>query len=119
MEEAHAGGAGEHSCTYHTDTAPSFSSRHLGLDLVPRKDFEVVDSDQISVSDLYKMVRNSVGGSSAFSLWEGKKGKCFYSLLFRVFLFKLVVSAKCLLHLLPYHQNGVSGSPSTLSSGVL
>lgn len=32
--------------------------RHLGLDLVPRKDFEVVDSDQISVSDLYKMVRN-------------------------------------------------------------
>lgn len=35
--------------------------RHLGLDLVPRKDFEVVDSDQISVSDLYKMVRN---------LWE-------------------------------------------------
>ncbi|XP_028751187.1 dedicator of cytokinesis protein 3 isoform X6 [Peromyscus leucopus] len=28
---------------------------HLGLDLVPRKDFEVVDSDQISVSDLYKM----------------------------------------------------------------
>ena len=33
-------------------------TRHLGLDLVPRKDFEVVDSDQISVSDLYKMVRN-------------------------------------------------------------
>ncbi|XP_048650590.1 dedicator of cytokinesis protein 3 isoform X9 [Marmota marmota marmota] len=32
-----------------------FFTRHLGLDLVPRKDFEVVDSDQISVSDLYKM----------------------------------------------------------------
>lgn len=51
-----------------TDAAPSFSCRHLGLDLVPRKDFEVVDSDQISVSDLYKMVRNSVGDSSEFSL---------------------------------------------------
>lgn len=35
-------------------------TRHLGLDLVPRKDFEVVDSDQISVSDLYKMVRNLI-----------------------------------------------------------
>lgn len=33
--------------------------RHLGLDLVPRKDFEMVDEDQISVSDLYKMVRFS------------------------------------------------------------
>lgn len=33
--------------------------RHLGLDLVPRKDFEMVDEDQISVSDLYKMVRIS------------------------------------------------------------
>lgn len=30
-------------------------NRHLGLDLVPRKDFEMVDADQISVSDLYKM----------------------------------------------------------------
>lgn len=38
-------------------------TRHLGLDLVPRKDFEVVDSDQISVSDLYKMVRNITQGS--------------------------------------------------------
>ncbi|CAB1353233.1 unnamed protein product [Coregonus sp. 'balchen'] len=28
---------------------------HLGLDLVPRKEFEMVDADQISVSDLYKM----------------------------------------------------------------
>lgn len=37
-------------------------TRHLGLDLVPRKDFEVVDSDQISVSDLYKMVRNLTQG---------------------------------------------------------
>lgn len=37
-------------------------TRHLGLDLVPRKDFEVVDSDQISVSDLYKMVRKIMQG---------------------------------------------------------
>lgn len=37
--------------------SPSFSFfRHLGLDLVPRKEFEMVDEDQISVSDLYKMV---------------------------------------------------------------
>uniref|UniRef100_A0A8C7FEZ1 Dedicator of cytokinesis 3 n=1 Tax=Oncorhynchus kisutch TaxID=8019 RepID=A0A8C7FEZ1_ONCKI len=32
---------------------------HLGLDLVPRKEFEMVDADQISVSDLYKMVGNT------------------------------------------------------------
>lgn len=43
-------------CAYHCSFF--FFCRHLGLDLVPRKDFEVVDSDQISVSDLYKMVRN-------------------------------------------------------------
>lgn len=41
-------------------------SRHLGLDLVPRKDFEMVEEDRISVSDLYKMVRSS--GSS--DLWN-------------------------------------------------
>lgn len=35
-----------------------FFPRHLGLDLVPRKEFEMVDEDQISVSDLYKMVRH-------------------------------------------------------------
>ncbi|XP_034631616.1 dedicator of cytokinesis protein 3 [Trachemys scripta elegans] len=40
-----------------TSIVPSLDpgDRHLGLDLVPRKDFEVVDSDQISISDLYKM----------------------------------------------------------------
>ncbi|XP_053508764.1 dedicator of cytokinesis protein 3 isoform X2 [Ictalurus furcatus] len=32
-----------------------WGNEHLGLDLVPRKDFEMVDADQISVSDLYKM----------------------------------------------------------------
>lgn len=33
------------------------SIRHLGLDLVPRKEFEMVDPDQISVSELYKLVK--------------------------------------------------------------
>lgn len=32
------------------------STRHLGLDLVPRKEFEMVDPDQISISELYKLV---------------------------------------------------------------
>uniref|UniRef100_A0A8C2TE61 Dedicator of cytokinesis 3 n=1 Tax=Coturnix japonica TaxID=93934 RepID=A0A8C2TE61_COTJA len=45
----------------HLTVRLDWGNEHLGLDLVPRKDFEVVDSDQISVSDLYKMVRN---------LWE-------------------------------------------------
>lgn len=36
---------------------PSLSlRRHLGLDLVPRKEFEMVDPDQISISELYKLV---------------------------------------------------------------
>uniref|UniRef100_A0A8C3Y9E9 Dedicator of cytokinesis 3 n=1 Tax=Catharus ustulatus TaxID=91951 RepID=A0A8C3Y9E9_CATUS len=70
----------------HLTVRLDWGNEHLGLDLVPRKDFEVVDSDQISVSDLYKMVRHSVGDSSEFSLWKGKKGKCFYSLLFHVFV---------------------------------
>uniref|UniRef100_A0A8B9L4G3 Dedicator of cytokinesis 3 n=1 Tax=Astyanax mexicanus TaxID=7994 RepID=A0A8B9L4G3_ASTMX len=33
-----------------------WGNEHLGLDLVPRKEFEMVDPDQFSVSDLYKMV---------------------------------------------------------------
>lgn len=33
-----------------------FLRRHLGLDLVPRKEFEMVDPDQISISELYKLV---------------------------------------------------------------
>ncbi|GAA6088698.1 dedicator of cytokinesis protein 3-like [Tachysurus ichikawai] len=32
-----------------------WGNEHLGLDLVPRKEFEMVDPDQFSVSDLYKM----------------------------------------------------------------
>ncbi|XP_074692571.1 dedicator of cytokinesis protein 3 isoform X2 [Strix aluco] len=39
----------------HLTVRLDWGNEHLGLDLVPRKDFEVVDSDQISVSDLYKM----------------------------------------------------------------
>ncbi|TTC88574.1 Dedicator of cytokinesis protein 3 [Bagarius yarrelli] len=32
-----------------------WGNEHLGLDLVPRKEFEMVDPDQFSVSDVYKM----------------------------------------------------------------
>lgn len=39
----------------HITVRLDWGNEHLGLDLVPRKDFEIVDSDQISVSDLYKM----------------------------------------------------------------
>uniref|UniRef100_A0A8C5PP34 Dedicator of cytokinesis 3 n=1 Tax=Leptobrachium leishanense TaxID=445787 RepID=A0A8C5PP34_9ANUR len=39
----------------HLTVRLDWGNEHLGLDLVPRKEFEVVDSDQISVSDLYKM----------------------------------------------------------------
>ncbi|TKC41925.1 hypothetical protein EI555_002136, partial [Monodon monoceros] len=39
----------------HITVRLDWGNEHLGLDLVPRKDFEVVDADQISVSDLYKM----------------------------------------------------------------
>ncbi|XP_049341467.1 dedicator of cytokinesis protein 3-like isoform X2 [Astyanax mexicanus] len=36
-----------------------WGNEHLGLDLVPRKEFEMVDPDQFSVSDLYKMHTSS------------------------------------------------------------
>ncbi|TSM44139.1 Dedicator of cytokinesis protein 3 [Bagarius yarrelli] len=39
----------------HITVRLDWGNEHLGLDLVPRKDFEMVDTDQISVSDLYKM----------------------------------------------------------------
>ncbi|XP_034296012.1 dedicator of cytokinesis protein 3 isoform X3 [Pantherophis guttatus] len=39
----------------HLTVRLDWGNEHLGLDLVPRKEFEIVDSDQISVSDLYKM----------------------------------------------------------------
>ncbi|XP_028855233.1 dedicator of cytokinesis protein 3 isoform X4 [Denticeps clupeoides] len=39
----------------HITVRLDWGNEHLGLDLVPRKNFAMVDSDQISVSDLYKM----------------------------------------------------------------
>ncbi|XP_068598199.1 dedicator of cytokinesis protein 3 [Brachionichthys hirsutus] len=39
----------------HITVRLDWGNEHLGLDLVPRKDFETVDEDQMSVSDLYKM----------------------------------------------------------------
>uniref|UniRef100_A0A8D2ZVG5 Dedicator of cytokinesis 3 n=1 Tax=Scophthalmus maximus TaxID=52904 RepID=A0A8D2ZVG5_SCOMX len=40
----------------HITVRLDWGNEHLGLDLVPRKEFEMVDEEQISVSDLYKMV---------------------------------------------------------------
>uniref|UniRef100_A0A3B4ENV6 Dedicator of cytokinesis 3 n=1 Tax=Pygocentrus nattereri TaxID=42514 RepID=A0A3B4ENV6_PYGNA len=40
-----------------------WGNEHLGLDLVPRKEFEMVDPDQFSVSDLYKMGQRHGDGS--------------------------------------------------------
>uniref|UniRef100_A0A8C8CBE8 Dedicator of cytokinesis 3 n=1 Tax=Oncorhynchus tshawytscha TaxID=74940 RepID=A0A8C8CBE8_ONCTS len=78
-----------------------WGNEHLGLDLVPRKEFEMVDADQISVSDLYKMVEpcripiphhlfvslksftyNTMGEDtdvffSLYDLREGKQIRCF------------------------------------------
>ncbi|KAM3621661.1 uncharacterized protein V6R79_014100 [Siganus canaliculatus] len=39
----------------HITVRLDWGNEHLGLDLVPRKEFEMVDEDKISVSDLYKM----------------------------------------------------------------
>ncbi|AWP02340.1 putative dedicator of cytokinesis protein 3-like, partial [Scophthalmus maximus] len=39
----------------HITVRLDWGNEHLGLDLVPRKEFEMVDEEQISVSDLYKM----------------------------------------------------------------
>uniref|UniRef100_A0A7N6B6K4 Dedicator of cytokinesis 3 n=1 Tax=Anabas testudineus TaxID=64144 RepID=A0A7N6B6K4_ANATE len=41
----------------HITVRLDWGNEHLGLDLVPRKEFEMVDPDQISVSELYKMHR--------------------------------------------------------------
>ncbi|KAK5934693.1 hypothetical protein CgunFtcFv8_015065 [Champsocephalus gunnari] len=49
---------------------------HMGLDLVPRKEFEMVDEDQISVSDLYKMhlsSRHSVQQSTTQADGRGQR----------------------------------------------
>ncbi|XP_077433712.1 dedicator of cytokinesis protein 3-like isoform X3 [Vanacampus margaritifer] len=45
----------------HVTARLDWGNEHLGLDLVPRKDFEMVDEDQVSVSDLYKMHLSSRG----------------------------------------------------------
>ncbi|CAB1336119.1 unnamed protein product, partial [Coregonus sp. 'balchen'] len=39
----------------HITVRLDWGNEHLGLDLVPRKEFEMVDPDNISVSELYKM----------------------------------------------------------------
>uniref|UniRef100_A0A8C5APQ8 Dedicator of cytokinesis 3 n=1 Tax=Gadus morhua TaxID=8049 RepID=A0A8C5APQ8_GADMO len=40
----------------HITVRLDWGNEHLGLDLVPRKEFEMVDPDQISISELYKML---------------------------------------------------------------
>uniref|UniRef100_A0A8C9TY43 Dedicator of cytokinesis 3 n=1 Tax=Scleropages formosus TaxID=113540 RepID=A0A8C9TY43_SCLFO len=78
----------------HITVRLDWGNEHLGLDLVPRKDFEMVDPDQISVSDLYKMAcrvpvphhlfvslksftYNSIGEDTDifFSLYDMREGK--------------------------------------------
>uniref|UniRef100_A0A7N6AAR4 Dedicator of cytokinesis 3 n=1 Tax=Anabas testudineus TaxID=64144 RepID=A0A7N6AAR4_ANATE len=79
----------------HITVRLDWGNEHLGLDLVPRKEFEMVDEDQISVSDLYKMVStmipvphhllvnlksftyNSIGEDTDifFSLYDLREGK--------------------------------------------
>uniref|UniRef100_A0AAX7SX51 Dedicator of cytokinesis 3 n=1 Tax=Astatotilapia calliptera TaxID=8154 RepID=A0AAX7SX51_ASTCA len=49
----------------HITVRLDWGNEHLGLDLVPRKEFEMVDEDQISVSDLYKMVSQVTPGDNA------------------------------------------------------
>ncbi|XP_028302238.1 dedicator of cytokinesis protein 3-like isoform X4 [Gouania willdenowi] len=39
----------------HVTVRLDWGNEHLGLDLVPRKEFEAVDEDDVSVCDLYKM----------------------------------------------------------------
>ncbi|XP_072569116.1 dedicator of cytokinesis protein 3-like isoform X1 [Paramormyrops kingsleyae] len=44
-----------HEVKRHATIRLDWGNEHLGLDLVPRQEFVMVDPDQISVSDLYKM----------------------------------------------------------------
>uniref|UniRef100_A0A3Q2XU00 Dedicator of cytokinesis 3 n=1 Tax=Hippocampus comes TaxID=109280 RepID=A0A3Q2XU00_HIPCM len=39
----------------HITVRLDWGNEHLGIDLVPRKEFEMVDPDQISISELYKL----------------------------------------------------------------
>lgn len=59
------------------------SLRHLGLDLVPRKDFETVDEEQISVSDLYKMVHKVLLTFTGRFLVSTVPELCVFSLQFQ------------------------------------
>uniref|UniRef100_A0A7N8XV04 Dedicator of cytokinesis protein 3-like n=1 Tax=Mastacembelus armatus TaxID=205130 RepID=A0A7N8XV04_9TELE len=52
----------------HITVRLDWGNEHLGLDLVPRKEFDMVDEDQISVSDLYKMVGSFRHSKRLFSL---------------------------------------------------
>uniref|UniRef100_A0A8C1XTQ6 Dedicator of cytokinesis 3 n=1 Tax=Cyprinus carpio TaxID=7962 RepID=A0A8C1XTQ6_CYPCA len=62
----------------HITVRLDWGNEHLGLDLVPRKEFEMVDADQISVSDLYKMVSTLIAMcyfcSGRMLLNDSKKG---------------------------------------------
>uniref|UniRef100_A0A668UTQ1 Dedicator of cytokinesis 3 n=1 Tax=Oreochromis aureus TaxID=47969 RepID=A0A668UTQ1_OREAU len=53
----------------HITVRLDWGNEHLGLDLVPRKEFEMVDEDQISVSDLYKMVSKPTLSSFIICCW--------------------------------------------------
>lgn len=39
-----------------SDLCESLCRRQLGLDLVPRREFSMVDPDEISVTELYRLV---------------------------------------------------------------
>ncbi|XP_034063839.1 dedicator of cytokinesis protein 3-like, partial [Gymnodraco acuticeps] len=60
----------------HITVRLDWGNEHMGLDLVPRKEFEMVDEDQISVSDLYKMhlsSRHSVQQSTTQADGRGQR----------------------------------------------
>uniref|UniRef100_A0A8C1XMZ5 Dedicator of cytokinesis 3 n=1 Tax=Cyprinus carpio TaxID=7962 RepID=A0A8C1XMZ5_CYPCA len=58
----------------HITVRLDWGNEHLGLDLVPRKEFEMVDADQISVSDLYKMVSTLIAMCAFSSLKQQRHG---------------------------------------------
>lgn len=46
----------------------NLSSRQLGLDLVPRKEYVVVDPEDVSVTELYRLV--GTGGLGSWFPWR-------------------------------------------------